>query len=320
MRPRAAARSSPWSRRIGLLLVPLLAVAWLGPQLWNRAPIVLPLLLTAICSAAWMLHLRAESLPRAWAALFCLMASAQLASTILHTRPAGWVAVQAFGNAVFVYAMLWVFAMHDREPGLRPLASAALVMSIGILAAPAVVIACAVLSLLLFLDQRKALRNLGDLLLLLFTPVLLCLVAMKVLDMLAWRSTRGAFDVIWATKARLGDGLTEAEGLSHQLSGFCFASGALLSHVWERHSRTCVLALIGLLAFVTTIGRARWMPDPIPATEISVLSYAGAACLIALNPPRSNFARLIVFGFSGMALWLCAYPDSTRFLTDFNIS
>jgi hypothetical protein len=317
----AADRQKWWRRAAVLLLLTTLVVAWAVSHHLSYASLFLPVVLTIVLALGWMFHLRAGSMPGDWAFVFAVMFAGQVLWAILRLRPPGSVPLLAFGNGLFVYAMLWVFAIHEREPGLRPLATAALTLSLGIVAAPPVVIACVLLSLVFFLDQRKVFRSTTNLLLLLFTPVLLCVLTIAAVDVVTQGSVRSAGRGFWtANQTATGLG-TGRELIPQQLGGFFLAFGALLSRLWERQSRACDLALIGLLGFLTTIGRAHWMPSPLSITDLSMLAYAGGACLVALNPPRTRIGRLVAFLSLAVGLWFCAFESfgSVKLLPNLNI-
>jgi hypothetical protein len=78
----------------------------------------------------------------------------------------------------------------------------------------------------------------------------------------------------------------------------------LLSRLLERKSCSFDLALIGLLLFLATVGRAHWMPNAVTFFDLSMISFAGASCLTALAPPQTLLGRLTVLTTLSLSLGL----------------
>jgi hypothetical protein len=142
--PRKASAGGILERLLvaGLFLYMALAVAHypvmaIWPRAWTAQ------LIAAGVSALWWMHLEMVGMRRLWgmaaaSILLLLLAGPWLRET---ENLRAWLGT--LGCGLFVYAMIWVYAAHEREPGLQPLATAALVLSIGVLAKPAVVAGCA---------------------------------------------------------------------------------------------------------------------------------------------------------------------------------
>ena len=292
--------------RAGLAL--LLAggtAAWLwGLPPWEgRMLFVVPLFAALGCSIFWNWHLRSGSLPRGWAAVYCLLFCGQMLLFSAQFQPSPVASLEAIGSGNFVYLLFWTFGLHEREPGLRPLATFALMMSVGILAMPAVVIGGILLSLLFFLNQRKTSLGAFNLFLLLFTPVLLCLISLTLLDIVSWGSIH---ETLRTLRLHTHSGNNERFWML-PWEGPILVCGVMLSRLSEHKSHSGDVALVALLVFLATVGRARWMPNPLSFFDLSLIACAGASCFVSLSPPQSRFARITVLAtlsFS-LALVLC---------------
>ncbi len=307
LKPRLPARC-PSSRRallpragLAVLLVAGIAVwLWGFPRWEGRVLFAIPVLAAAGCAGFWNWHLRAGSLPKGWAAIFAFLFFAQMALFIVRFQHLPSAALAAIGSGNFVYLLFWTFAMQEREPGLRPLATFALMMSVGVLAMPAVVIGGVLLSMVFFLDQRKSSLGFVNLFLLLFTPVMLCVITLTLLDVLSWGSIHEA---IRGIRAHAYEGNTEKFWMLPTV-GPILVCGILLSRLLERKSRSCDLAFIALLLFLATAGRAHWMPNALSFFDLSIVAFAGASCFVSLSPPQTRVARLAVLSTLSLGLGL----------------
>ena len=273
---------------------------WDLPHWEGRVLFAIPVLAAAGCSTFWNWHLRSGSLPRHWAAVFAVLFFAQMALYIARFQHSPSAALAAIGSGNFVYLLFWTFAMQDREPGLRPLATFALMMSVGILAMPAVVIGGVLLSLVFFLNQRKSSFGFVNLFLLLFTPVLLCVITLTLLDVLSWGSVHEA---IRGLRAHAHQGNAERLWMLPAV-GPILVCGVLFSRLLERKSRSCDLAFIALLLFLATAGRAHWMPNALSFFDLSIVAFAGASCFVSLSPPQTRASRLAVLSTLSFGLGL----------------
>ena len=112
--PQPAADRSRSRRKAAavlLLLIGVMAVS-AGSHRLGCAPAFFRLVLILSVAAGWMFHLRAGGMPRDWAFTFAAMLAGQVSWTIVHPQPSGGIHFLSIGNALFVYAMLWVFAIH----------------------------------------------------------------------------------------------------------------------------------------------------------------------------------------------------------------
>jgi hypothetical protein len=259
---------------------------------------------TVLC-LLWRFHLEVDSHPSLWNWLLAGLFSLQLFVLTLHTPGIPLSdALGTLGCGVFIYAMIWVFTLHEREPGLRPLATAALLLSLGFIAKPALVISCALLSLVIFLNQRRKFGGVLGSTLLLFTPTVLCLFPLFALATLA---PDPFHDVAWKM-LRMNNGSPPVIGIPDPVawgglaSSLWFSLSALASRLIERRTGISDVAYILVLELVVTAGLQPWMPDPLSSTDFSMVVYAGAGCLLALTPPCRLLTRLMVAGLSGVAL------------------
>jgi hypothetical protein len=270
--------------------------------LWSQSWMVL---LGAVgVSALWWAHLNAAGMRRLW--------GMGAASTLLLLLAGRWLRqsgdlrawISALGCGLFVYAMVWIYAMHEREPGLQPLATAALVLSIGVLAKAAVVAACACLSMAVFLDERRHVGGWWRSTLLILTPVLLCAGLLGILDSL-WAG--GLVRTLWGTSQSVSSDNTmlwSVAGLAREAGVLFFPLGVLAGQLLEGRTRKTAIAYLFLVAFVAAIGTASWMPHRLTLEDLTMIVVAGACSLLALDPPRHWFCRLMAVGGMTTALGL----------------
>jgi hypothetical protein len=245
--------------------------------------------------ALWYLHLGSGVLRWYWTCPLSVLMACQVLPAILQ-QPAipGLVWFEALGCGLFVYAMIWVAAMHEREPGLQPVATLALLLSLGVLSKPALAIACALLSVVLFFGSRRRFGGILGSTLLLFTPTVLCSVAIVAVNILTSGAIDGAISHPMEIPALQSMSKMGVPLLLQAAPALWFALAVLSSRSVERKSGIPDLSYFLVIAFAATAGIARWMPDPLSAIDIRMILYAGAACLLALNPPEKLFCRVIV--------------------------
>ncbi len=260
----------------------------------------LPLFAVLACSAFWNWHLRWGSLPAGWAAVYCALFCSQMILFIARFQASPMASLKAIGSGNFVYLLFWTFGLQEREPGLRPLATFALMMSVGVLAMPAVVIGGVLLSLAFFLNQRKTTLGALNLFLLLFTPALLCVVSLAFLDIVSWGSIH---EWLRALGARAYSGRNEMFWML-PWEGPVLVCGVMLSRLFERKSRSCDVALAALLLFLATVGRAGWMPNAVSFFDLSIVAFAGATCFVSMSPPQGRLARITVLATLSLSLGL----------------
>ena len=266
---------------------------WLGPT--TTAFIML------MACGCWTVHLHRGGLPRTWSWLFAALLAGQWIATLMHQLtpvPVRW--LSALGCGVFVYAMLWVFATHERDPGLRSLATVALLLSVGVLAKPAVLIACALLALCFFLEEGRSVGGVLASVLLLLTPVFLCVLTLITLNALI----AGSFaHVEWIGPTTIDSSLLPMPSQVHKLPIAWFGLSVVLARLFARQGGLSDLAYVALTTFVATAGVAHWMPDRISTLDLSLVIAGGAAILLALDPPRTLWGRLMVTAGLGWTLF-----------------
>jgi hypothetical protein len=283
----------------GLFLYMALAVAHYPVlAIWSRAWTAL--LIGVGISAMWWMHLEMVGLRRGWgmaaaSILLLLLAGPWLRET---ENLRAWLGT--LGCGLFVYAMIWVYAKHEREPGLQPLATAALVLSIGVVAKPAVVAGCACLSLAVFIDERRHVGGWWRSLLLLLTPILLCAGLLGILNSL-WAG--GLVNQMWDTSVPdVGARLWSLTGLAGEGHLLCFPLALLASQLLEGKTRKTSLAYLFLIVFTGVVGTATWMPHPLGLADFTMVVAAGGCSLLALDPPRHWFCRLLALAGMGLGV------------------
>jgi hypothetical protein len=300
---RREARVSQWGERLvmaALFVYLAIAVAhYPAFGVWSRTWVAL--LLAVGLSALWWAHLKIAGWRRGWG----LSAGSILLLWLAGPWLRGDVEMRAWigtlGCGLFVYAMIWIYAAHEREPGLQPLATAALVLSIGLLAKPAVVAGCVCLSLAVFIDQRRQVGGWWRSMLLLMTPVALCAGLLGILNSL-WAG--GLVSQMWGASPPQAIGLQmwSVGGLMQNSRILWFPLGVLASQVVEGRARKTVLAYIFLVLFAGTVGTADWMPHRLNPEDVGMVVVAGACSLLALDPPRHWFCRLLTLAGMGIAM------------------
>ena len=304
-RPRRVSRGSLIERVLiaGLFVYLAIAVAhYPAMAVWPQAWTVL--LAAVTLSALWWAHLEVAGMRRLW--------GMGAATTLLLFLAGPWLRqtgdlrawISMLGCGLFVYAMVWIYAVHEREPGLQPLATAALVLSIGVLAKPPVVAGCACLSLAVFIDERRHVGGWWRSTLLILTPMLLCASLLGLLNTL-WAG--GLVKLIWgvsATQSAEIGRLWSMAGFTREANVLLFPLGILVSQLLEGRTRKTALAYLFLIAFVGAIGTASWMPLRLTVGDLTMIVVAGACSLLALDPPRHWFCRLLAMAGMVTALGL----------------
>ena len=265
--------------------------------------------LISVCACSfWFFHLQAGGLPAGWAAIFASLVTAQ-SLVWLWRRPAtdffAWMA--AFGCGAFGYAMLWVFKSREREPGLRSLATAALLLSIGILAKPPLLICCALLSIIVFFDERRRVGGMFHFELLLLTPVVLSLMTIGVLHAFGFDDRLGLSWIAWKRSSPPAASLLA--WLADELPALWLCLAACLSRLVAR--KTCItdLALLFIMIFLITLGRSHWMPEAVTSLDISMILGWSAASLLALDPPEGAFSCSMVVVGASLSIWASWVPS-----------
>jgi len=265
---------------------------------------VMTAVLILVSSSLWYLHLRSVGMPESWNLLFSTLLAGQ-SVVWLFCHPVAEIGAwqRALGCAFFAYAMLWVFEVHESETGLRSLATAALLLSIGILAKPPLLICCALLTLAVFFDERRQQGGLLYSALLLLTPVFLCTIGILALRALA---VEGLARLDWTIDAaRFDPAPLHLYSLPWQLPALPFCAAVFAIRLFSRKTGSADLAFLLLLVVLPTLGMAPWMPRPMLPLDITMTMKWGAACLLALDPPLSTFPRLVAFASGSYTMYLC---------------
>jgi hypothetical protein len=278
-----------------------------GDLQWSHTALAIAGVVGAVLLCAlWFLHLESVEKGWSWLSLLPPLLAAQLALVVLRTRPSStgeWIG--ATGGGVFVYLVLWIFATYEHEKGLQPLATGALLVSVGVLAKPVVAISCILLSLVFFLlcRRRDAAGTVGFALLL-FTPAVLCAISLALLSTVAGSalgSFSGGLSVFPICAAHPARGADPALTACLR-SGLALSLAAAVTRLLERTAGVLDIAYGALLLFLAIAGAARWMPVPLNTADVAMITYGGGTCLMALAPPHSWSGRLLVFVGAGAPL------------------
>ncbi len=226
----------------------------------------------ALCASLtlWHLHLERSSVGRAvsWAAMALL-------AWQVHSAPHSLYDSAALGGGLFVYLTVWVLAAYDRQPGLQSLAGAALLLSAGVLAKPAIAISCAVLSLALFLAHVRSNSNRFGFGLLLFTPALLCSMGALAFGLVSAGTLRASPPFF----PHLSPG---APGNTHIWRYLFFVPLAVIAfRLIRRRFRGPDLAYLAMLAMGSVICRAQWPQGALGLEDLFFIAAGGAAALLA---------------------------------------
>lgn len=312
IRPRTSSRSGRW--QIDAVVASLLLAVGVIYGRHHLATWVAPataVTLVLLASSFWHWHLHSSGLPAPSSFLFSLLLAAQSLALLWHHHGAGVIehttAYQsALGGAAFSYAMLWAFGLHDRDAGLRSLATAALLLSIGILAKPPLLICCVLLTLAIFFaprtDEHRP-AGLFNTFLLLLTPALLCAAAVMFLRTLAFEG----FTLLTfrAASTSIDAAPLHVTSLDRQLPALAFCAAVLTARLLMRKTGSADLAILIMLIFLPTLGMAPWMPLPLSLLDISMILSWSVASLLALDPPIPILPRLVAFAGAVSSLYFC---------------
>ncbi len=237
----------------------------------------------------WDLHLVRGGFPRLLSFLLVVSFACLLS---VHSRLVEDLA--GLGAALFVYLMLWVFSTYEREPGLQPLATAALLISTGGFAKPVLAVACVLLCVGFFVFNRKLPESgVFGFALLLFTPAALCTATVLLVTLLTGGSlAAGPLGHPVGLAVAAGSSLAGGHAQDYtQLRFFIFPAAVLLTRLLSRRFGSVDLAFTLTLFLVATIGRAAWMPQPLQPSEVLFIALGGTAALLALTPPKTFLLR-----------------------------
>jgi len=256
----AAARSLAIGAIVGLVAA--------GPSLDSVAHFRFTAALSLLL-ALWCLHLEWSGVSRAASATALALLAWQL-----HSAPRSLHDSAALGGGLFVYLVVWVFASYDRQPGLQAMATAALLLSAGIQAKPAIAISCAVLSLALFLAHVRSTANPLGLGLLLFTPALLCGLAVLGFGFLN-ANTLAAAPVFPHPAVAAPDGAHIWRYL------FFFPLAVIAFRLIRRRFGGPDLAYLAMLSTGSVICRIEWPPGALGPADLFFIAAGGAAALMS---------------------------------------
>jgi hypothetical protein len=260
-------------------------------------------LLAALSStllAAWAMRL-VNTLVPLWGA--AALAELLGLSPLIQISPT--LTLRGLGGAVFVYLVLWVFATYEREPGLQPVATAALIMAAGVLCQPALALACLLLSITFFLlNWRRRLGRSMHFALLLFTPTFLFFTAAVGLAMLTngrlMASPLASFSreqwTVWH--------MAGWSGLVHFASTgpLLFPAAILAMRVAGRRCGSTDLAYCLLIAMVAGLALVGWIRNPYTVSEVCLMTTAGAAALLTTGRPLGAGSLTLVVAGAGADL------------------
>jgi len=276
----------------------VLSSSWGELRCTHRVLVMLSTAGVVVLGGLWHLHLNACGRREVWLAALPPMLSLQLACVILVTSAASVAAwLSAMGSGIFVYFMLWTLAAYERERGLQPLASGALLLSGGIITKPAVALTCLLLSLILFLLRgRRHDAGLKGFALLLFTPAVLTVISVVILFSVAGGQLGGllAIPLAWRAHGTYvgwgGDPILAAA----VRSGIAFSLAVTLSRILDHTAGISDVAYGALLVILLATARAQCLPIPVGGADLAMITYAGGAVLAALAPPRAFPSRALV--------------------------
>jgi hypothetical protein len=258
-------------------------------------------LMMLVACGLWRMHLRMEGIKRGWS-LLCgfLLAICSAFAAFEHPTVSVVQWLHALGCGVFAYAMLWVINMHEKESGLQAIATAALVLSIGLIARPSVLILCILLSIIFFFEDRRLAGSIGGSFLLLTTPMMLCIVSLIGLSFIYYGSLAG---LSWFTPQSFKPSLPHIELVPRELWPAGLGIAILLGRVAANKSGRSDLAYLSLIFVLPALSAVQWIPDPITLLDLSAIMVCGAACLIALQPPRTVLARVSLLAVLVATVW-----------------
>jgi hypothetical protein len=304
---RALAPSTSSKRRTVVLL--LLAVCALSQVLLIQqlTPSSSRVLGASFCMGtvlmiAWFLHLRSSGFPLGWSVVLALLLCGVFTGVLVHVASPGWMHWwSSLGCGVFVYVMMWVLGMHERERGLQPIATAALALSMGVLARPPVIVACILLSLVIFLDERRQEGGFFSSFMLLFTPAFLCAVLLGFLDFV-WPG--GLVNKVWEI-GYTGEPVTTATAIRYEAIAYrgsatlALIAAVLVARVLEKQVGKTDLGFVFLFLFLVVIGTVRSLPGRLTIDDLRLVLTFSTCSLFAIKPPR-RFASCAIVGVAAL--------------------
>jgi hypothetical protein len=229
--------------------------------------------------ALWQIHMESAGVSH-WIilpaiALFCAQFSTQAAS---------FRDLAALAGGVFVYLLIWVLAEYDRQPALQGVATAALLLSGGVLAKPPIAIACVILSLAFFLVHFRSAAHPAGFGLLLFTPAVLCIAGGVVLAFLN------------AGSLHAQPAFTSPQGRAEAAGGdwrylFLFPAAVIALRAIRRCLSSADLAFLAMCALGAVICRWQLLGGALKIEDLFFLSAGGAAALVSTMSRRPPGGR-----------------------------
>jgi hypothetical protein len=217
----------------------------------------------------WCFHLQSAGVHRAVSLTALALLSAQI-----HFAPHSLYEAAALGEGLFVYLVVWVLASYQRQPGLQATATAALLLSAGILARPSVAISCAVLSLAFFLVHVRATAHPVGFGLLLFTPAFLCAFGAVAFALLNTGS-------LLAANAHAHAGPPNPHIWRYL---FLLPIAAIVFRVRRRRFGEPDLAYLAMASAGSVLCRLQWPADGISLEDLFFIAAGGAAALVSTYP------------------------------------
>ena len=276
-----------------------------------HAPVgVTTLVILAVLCTAWQSHLERASLPWKWSGPLAVLVTALVLSITLHipAHPAR-LRAGALLSGLLLYAMIWALAGQNSRRGLQALASVALLMPFALFTRPPILLAAL---FLVFLAMFGCGRKYGGYLqsaLLVFTPVVLCIVVALALRHLAIATVRFP---LWRLHLFSSSSwhFAPLDGLRllPMAPILVLAFAVLLIRAVKGKSGAADFAYLALLicmlagVLLHPTGEAR------ATSEIEIAICAGGMSLISVAPPRRWPFRALMFLVSLIALALHTWP------------
>lgn len=307
---RPSLSASFWWPRIFLLalLAPVILSLFGQDIIPYSADKPLALCVLALC-ALWARHLLAAGMGGVWSLLYAgLLAAACILSLPEPMTHPLWVWLHAFGCGIFLYAMLWAFGLYEQKGGLQAVATAALVLSFGVLAKPPLLVLCVLFCAIFLFPERRLAGGPGKLFLLLFTPLLLCLLSLALLGILYHG---GILKSWWAVALPVQAARLDFSSSLHDLWPLAFGLVTLLGRLIAGKSGRPDLLYLSTAILLPDLRLAPWIPAQLCPLDFSIMLVCGAACLLATAPPLRVRERLIFL--AGLAASLaCCLPEGMR--------
>ena len=262
----------------------------------------LPFGLAFILGAVWCLHL-ARTGSAVWSSLMAASLASQLALLFQRADVVEGASINAAINGLFAYGMLWVLDWRRTDHGLQPLATAALLLPIGMLARPALLGCFAVLCLLFFLERRRGLLSTG---LLVLTPTLLSVAAVLTLSSVTNHSGVAALSHSMSTPSVMTSSpVGHFLELSREIAPtLVLCVTALVLRLMHKVAGALDIAYITLCTALAAAMVTRWAPIQVGPMDFAIVIDAGAAYLIAVTPPANGPKSLsaILLNAVGLAI------------------